>query len=81
MPKTPAKKTPNKSAFIRSLPADMPAADVVAKAAEGQVRPGDDEAQQDANDDQEEDQVRGTERQAAFEWPRAPLPDGVAGHR
>src|ERR1700742_2445700 len=32
MPKTAAKKTPNKSAFIRSLPADMPAADVVAKA-------------------------------------------------
>ncbi|HEX3595587.1 MAG TPA: hypothetical protein VHU80_10805 [Polyangiaceae bacterium] len=32
MPKTAAKKTPNKSAFIRSLPADMPAVDVVAKA-------------------------------------------------
>jgi hypothetical protein len=32
MPKTAAKKSPNKSAFIRSLPADMPAADVVAKA-------------------------------------------------
>ncbi len=32
MPKTAAKKTPNKSAFIRSLPASMPAADVVAKA-------------------------------------------------
>jgi hypothetical protein len=32
MPKTAAKNTPNKSAFIRSLPADMPAADVVAKA-------------------------------------------------
>jgi len=31
MPKT-AKKTPNKSAFIRSLPTDMPAVDVVAKA-------------------------------------------------
>src|SRR5438046_6224850 len=31
MPKT-AKKTPNKSAFIRSLPADMPAVEVVAKA-------------------------------------------------
>ncbi len=30
MPKTPAKA--NKSAFIRSLPADMPAVDVVAKA-------------------------------------------------
>jgi hypothetical protein len=32
MPKTAAKKTPNKSAFIRSLPNDMPAVDVVAKA-------------------------------------------------
>jgi hypothetical protein len=32
MPKTAAKKAPNKSAFIRSLPADMPAVDVVAKA-------------------------------------------------
>ncbi len=32
MPKTDAKKTPNKSAFIRSLPATMPAVDVVAKA-------------------------------------------------
>jgi hypothetical protein len=32
MPKTAAKKTPNKSAFIRSLPGDMPAVDVVAKA-------------------------------------------------
>ncbi|HEX4340503.1 MAG TPA: hypothetical protein VH062_31560 [Polyangiaceae bacterium] len=32
MAKTAAKKTPNKSAFIRSFPADMPAVDVVAKA-------------------------------------------------
>jgi hypothetical protein len=32
MPKTAAKKSPNKSAFIRSLPNDMPAVDVVAKA-------------------------------------------------
>jgi len=32
MPKTAAKKAPNKSAFIRSLPTDMPAVDVVAKA-------------------------------------------------
>ena len=32
MPKTSAKKSPNKSAFIRSLPADLPAAEVVAKA-------------------------------------------------
>jgi hypothetical protein len=32
MPKNPPKKTPNKSAFIRGLPADMPAADVVEKA-------------------------------------------------
>jgi hypothetical protein len=32
MPKIPSKKTPNKSAFIRGLPAEMPAAEVVEKA-------------------------------------------------
>jgi hypothetical protein len=38
MPKTPSKKGPNKSAFIRSLPADMPAADVVAKAKAANIK-------------------------------------------
>jgi len=32
-------------------------------------------------DDQDQDEGRGIERQSAFDWPRAPLPDGVAGHR
>ena len=38
-------------------------------------------AQEHAEHDEEDDQGGGIERQAAFEWPRAPLPDGVAGHR
>lgn len=39
MPKTTAKpKSPNKSAFIRNLPADMPAAEVVAKAKAANIK-------------------------------------------
>ena len=56
-------------------------ADVDAEAALRHVDAADEGAQQHAQHDEDDDQRRGVEGQAAFDWPRAPLPDGVAGHR
>ena len=60
---------------------DREVANVDPEAAQRQVQPRHDKTQDDSGHDQGGHQGRRLERHAALEWPCAPLPYGVAGHR